>query len=128
MTAAWCSQGTIDGQHVRLGSATFCDVAHAASSDPEIWVQLGSNAATALRMQDALRPDAAMVLNRLRASGYRVEILSGNSDAAVAQAAKVLQTATWQAGMKPADKIARIEDLKRAGHKVLMVASCCLVR
>ena len=36
-------------------------------------------------------------------------------------AARALGIGEWRAGVTPADKIARIEDLKRGGHKVLMV-------
>ena len=72
-------------------------------------------------MQDALRPDAVDTLNQLRASGYNIEILSGDSRAAVQQAAVALQSDAWQAEMQPADKISRLDELKSAGHKVLMV-------
>ena len=72
-------------------------------------------------MHDALRPDAAHALQRLRASGYGIEILSGDNRAAVELASNVLEVDAWQSEMKPAGKIARIEDLQRAGRKVLMV-------
>lgn len=69
----------------------------------------------------ALRPDAVEVAAALNAKGYRLEILSGDHDAAVVQAAQSLGIADYRAGLKPADKIARLEALRAEGHKVLMI-------
>ncbi len=113
--------GAVDGVNVVLGSATFCDVSASTSTEPTIWVRLGSTAAIALRFHDALRPDAVETLQHLRGSGYNIEILSGDSRGAVEPVAGRLGIDAWQAEMRPADKVARIEDLKRSGRKVLMV-------
>lgn len=113
--------GRIDGIDVRLGSASYCGVTGVTPSEPTIWLRRGTRPATALRLHDALRPDATETLNHLRASGHNIEILSGDSRAAVELAANALQLNAWQADMQPADKIARLEELKRAGRKVLMV-------
>ena len=48
-------------------------------------------------------------------------ILSGDRTAAVAPIAAELGIADWQAGLKPAEKIARIDALKAQGRCVLMV-------
>ncbi len=114
-------RGTVNGFDVRLGSASFCEAETSLAKEPTIWVRLGSQAAVALSMHDALRPDAAAVLQHLRASGYSIEILSGDSRAAVELASNVLAVDASQSEMKPADKIARIDELKIAGRKVLMV-------
>jgi Cu2+-exporting ATPase len=50
-----------------------------------------------------------------------VEILSGDREPAVRHAAETLGIQEWRAAVTPADKIARIEELKRQGIKVLMV-------
>ena len=54
-------------------------------------------------------------------AGIEVEILSGDREPAVRHAAAQLGIREWRAGVTPADKIARIEELKRQGVKVLMV-------
>ncbi len=118
--------GVVDGVSVRLGSASFCEVTACGVTGhtprgPAVWVRLGTSAAVALKLQDSLRPDAVKTLQTLRASGYSIEILSGDSRGAVEQAAATLATEAWQAEMTPADKIARIDALKRSGRKVLMV-------
>jgi len=48
-------------------------------------------------------------------------VLSGDRTDAVAPVAKELGIANWRAGLKPAQKIARIEELKAQGRRVLMV-------
>jgi Cu2+-exporting ATPase len=48
-------------------------------------------------------------------------MLSGDREAAVKAAAEALGISEWRAGVTPADKIARIEDLKQQGYKVMMV-------
>jgi Cu2+-exporting ATPase len=50
-----------------------------------------------------------------------VELLSGDREPAVQHAAQALDVAVWRAGVTPAEKIARIEELKRQGRKVMMV-------
>jgi Cu2+-exporting ATPase len=50
-----------------------------------------------------------------------VEILSGDREPAVRAAARELGISEWRAGVTPADKIARIEDLKSQGFRVMMV-------
>ena len=49
------------------------------------------------------------------------ELLSGDCAAAVEAAAARSDIERWKAGQLPADKIARLEELKAAGRKVLMV-------
>src|SRR5690606_34970144 len=57
----------------------------------------------------------------LREQGVAVEILSGDHPVAVAEVARRLGVTQWAAGMQPAMKVARLTELRRAGHRVLMV-------
>jgi Cu2+-exporting ATPase len=72
-------------------------------------------------VRQRLRPDAVAVVARLERHGFMVEILSGDRDSAVAPVAQALGIDAARAAVTPADKIARIEELKRAGRNVLMV-------
>jgi Cu2+-exporting ATPase len=72
-------------------------------------------------VRQRLRPDAQATVSALQARGIMVEILSGDREPAVRSAAETLRISEWRAGITPADKIARINDLKRAGFKVMMV-------
>ncbi len=61
------------------------------------------------------------MVDALKQRKIGIEILSGDREPAVRAAAAALGIDEWRAGVTPADKIARIEDLKRRGVKVLMV-------
>jgi Cu2+-exporting ATPase len=53
--------------------------------------------------------------------GLTVEMLSGDRELAVRAAAATLGIHHWRAEVTPVDKIARIDEVTRHGHKVLMV-------
>jgi ATPase, P-type (transporting), HAD superfamily, subfamily IC len=72
-------------------------------------------------VRQRLRADAAGAIATLIKAGIEVEILSGDREPAVRHAAETLGIHEWRAGVTPAEKIARIEELKRRGVRVLMV-------
>ncbi|MGY4310089.1 Cu2+-exporting ATPase [Bradyrhizobium sp. USDA 4369] len=116
-----------DGVEIRLGRPAFCGAEVLAvqnvNLDPEASVvafRRGSETFL-FSVRQGLRPDAAKIIAGLQRRGIKVEILSGDREAAVAAAAKALGIDEWRASVTPADKIARIEELKRAGVKVMMV-------
>lgn len=120
-------QGLVDGLELRLGSPAFCSAEAQAemlvAADPEVSVVAfrHGDRRHAFAVRQKLRNDASAIVAQLQRAGLAVEILSGDRVATVRHAAEALGIATWRAGMKPADKIARIEALKREGRKVLMV-------
>jgi Cu2+-exporting ATPase len=61
------------------------------------------------------------VIDALRARGLAISILSGDRPEAVAPVAASLGIGDWRGGVKPDEKIAAINDLSRAGRKVLMI-------
>ena len=73
------------------------------------------------RLSDTLRADAVSTIAALRAAGLDLEILSGDGDAPVQVVAAQLGIAKAQSRLKPADKVMRIAELQRQGHKVLYV-------
>lgn len=113
----------IDGVEARLGARDFCGLPPAeddASARSAIAFRRGD--VTALfHVRQTLRADAAQTVAALKALGLDVMILSGDAAAPVAEAARALDVADWAAAMKPADKIARIAQLRAAGRKPLMV-------
>ena len=117
----------LDGEELRLGSPSYCGAEAQAlavmSEDPEVSVVAFSRGderyVFAVRQQ--LRADAKDTIAALHARGVVVELLSGDREPAVRHAADTLGVAIWRAGVKPADKIAHIEALKRRGRKVMMV-------
>lgn len=91
---------------MRLGRPSSCDAGEARY---------------VFAVRQGLRPDAEAMIAALQRRNIRLEILSGDRAPAVRAAARALGIGEWRAGVTPADKIARIEDLKRGGHRVLMV-------
>ena len=85
--------------------------------DPEVSAVAFSkgDARYVFAVRQRLRPDARAVVDALRSRGIATEIISGDREPAVHAAAQSLGVAEWRAGVTPADKIARIEELKAAG-------------
>ncbi|HEY5217227.1 MAG TPA: heavy metal translocating P-type ATPase [Pseudolabrys sp.] len=113
----------IDGVEARLGSAAFCGVAdtelHERGLSTLCIAQRGRSATIAISQK--LRLDAVAVVQSLGRLGLELLILSGDRNDAVAPIASALGIGHWQGELKPADKIALIEDMKRQGRRVLMV-------
>ncbi|NML91295.1 cadmium-translocating P-type ATPase [Sphingobium sp. TB-6] len=84
---------------------------------------LGCNGvlAEAFTFTDTLRPGTATALAELRARGYDVEIMSGDTPEAVAMVAADLVISQARAALLPAEKTTYLDGLARAGRKVLMV-------
>lgn len=115
-------EGRVAGQRVRLGAAGFVGAEGASGSiGAETWIAVNEAAPAALRFEDTFRPGARSVIDRLKALGLGVSILSGDREAAVANAADDLGISAWRAGQTPADKIARLNELREGGLKPLMV-------
>src|SRR5215475_11333220 len=118
---------TIDGVQIRLGRPSFCGaeqmVENVALFDPEASIVTFSRGADQylFSVRQGLRPDAWAMISALKQRNIAVEILSGDREPAVRAAANALGIGEWRAGVTRADKIARIEELKRRGIKVLMV-------
>jgi Cu2+-exporting ATPase len=119
-------RATLDGVDIRLGRPSFCGadaLVSGADLDPEASIVVFSKGTEKfiLSVRQGLRPDARAVIAALKARNIGIEILSGDREPAVKAAAHVLGIPEWRAGVTPADKIARIEELKQRGAKVLMV-------
>uniref|UniRef100_UPI00057745F5 copper-translocating P-type ATPase n=1 Tax=Bradyrhizobium japonicum TaxID=375 RepID=UPI00057745F5 len=119
-------RAVVDGVEIRLGRPSFCRaeaLVGSATLDPEASIVAFSKGTEKfiLSVRQGLRPDAQAVIAALKARNIGIEILSGDREPAVIAAAHALGIAEWRAGVTPADKIARIEELKQRGAKVLMV-------
>ncbi|OSJ34653.1 copper-translocating P-type ATPase [Bradyrhizobium japonicum] len=119
-------RAVVDDVEIRLGRPSFCGAEALVSGtdlDPEASVVVFSKGGEKfiLSVRQGLRPDAQAVIAALKARNIGIEILSGDREPAVRAAADALGIPEWCAGVTPADKIARIEELKQRGAKVLMV-------
>jgi P-type Cu2+ transporter len=120
-------RATLDGKHVLLGRPAYCsaeaEAAAVAAHYPDASLMAFRNGGhvAIFAVRQALRPDAAETVSKLKALGLSVEILSGDRQAAVSGVACALGVDTFAHSVSPADKIRRIEALKADGRRVLMV-------
>jgi Cu2+-exporting ATPase len=119
--------GESDGVEIRLGSLSWCGAeaegAAAAARNPDaslIAFRRGQDVCV-FALHQAIRPDAARVIDDMRQAGLRVMIMSGDRASAVAKVAAGLGVEQALAGLTPADKIAQVEVLRSQWRKVLMV-------
>jgi len=118
---AGLSRLTTEGD-VRLGSRAFCRIDDdGADHALELWLTRPNAAPCRFVFADQIRPDAAATIDRLRARGFHVKLLSGDRPGAVAAVAAPLGIADWQARLTPAGKRDEIQRLERGGARVLMV-------
>jgi len=117
----------IDGIAVKLGRPSFCgataEAEAAAKHDAEVSL-IGfayGDERHVFAVRQRLRPDAVAVVDRLKRAGLTVEIISGDRSEAVAPVAARLGIDAFRAALTPAQKIARIAELKAEGRRVLMV-------
>jgi Cu2+-exporting ATPase len=111
----------VDAAEMRLGSPEFCNVAETDASTASVICFRHGDRTAVIAIAQRLRPDAVEMVRSLRERGLDLCILSGDLAESVAPVAKALGIESWQAGLKPADKIARIEDFKAHGCRVAMV-------
>ncbi|KUO54414.1 MAG: ATPase P [Alphaproteobacteria bacterium BRH_c36] len=115
------------GAEARLGSAEWCRVAAStpssqSASEASLYFISGTGKPpAAFHFTDALRPDAAETVARMRQAGFDISLLSGDRESAVRTAAEAAGITHWLAGRKPHEKIAELEKMKAEGRRVLMI-------
>lgn len=124
-------QASINGQHYRIGSASYVaelsdadfSAGAGAADDSRILVYLGDRAGMLARFAigDEVRSDAATAVTKLQQVGYHLVIASGDSSAAVSEVAGQLDISDWRAGMSPAEKLQLIRQLQADGQAVVMI-------
>jgi len=117
-----CSGEGLQMGGIRLGSAGFCGISEPSSDGhAELWLARPGHPPVRFAFADRLRPDAHQAVSALRRLGLGVELLSGDRPEAVAVAAVEARILPWRGGATPSFKVARLQELAKAGRKVLMV-------
>ncbi len=111
----------VEAVEMRLGSPEFCNVVETHKSIASMICFRHGNRTSLIEIAQSLRSDAVEVVQSLRERGLDLCILSGDRAESVAPVAKALGIESWQAGLKPADKIARIEEWKAHGCRIAMI-------
>lgn len=115
-------EGVIDGSKARFGRADWVGAESIDQSAlSEAWFKLGDGAPVRLEFEDRLRGDAAKAIADLRAREIDSEMLTGDREAPAIRIAKSVGLEAWRANMTPADKIARLSELRSGGVRTAMV-------
>lgn len=105
----------------RLGSPAFCGLPEDPGSGMLLVFCVVGEDPVVFRFADRLRADAGVAVAELQKLGFGTELLSGDGVGAVEAAAAATGIGPWQARATPSDKAARVEALREAGHRPLMV-------
>lgn len=119
-------RGVVEGRLARLGSAQWCgvpsaDAASAPSAAGGCWYAEAGAAPIFIPLDAPLRPGAPETVAAFEAAGLRPEILSGDRAPAVAALAERLGVPRYEGGLKPANKLHRVEAAAAGRRPVLMV-------
>jgi len=125
-------RAVVDGRRVAVGNAAMMDeegaqapeaeaAAFAAAGEGVMFIALDGRFAGLLRVADPVKENAAATLAALRSEGLRIVMMTGDSRrTAEAVAAKIGGVDEVFAEVRPEDKRARVEGLKRQGRRVAM--------
>jgi Cu2+-exporting ATPase len=86
-----------------------------------VYLLEGDRALAVFTIGDAVRPESREAIERLHALGIEVSMLTGDSRSVADVVARELGIDSVYAQVLPAEKSARVEELKRAGKRVAMV-------
>ena len=120
--------GEVDGRSLRLGAPAWLGMAddpavlrlQQAAKTVVVFEENGALLAL-LAIADALRPTSRVAVERLRARGIRVVMLTGDNAATAAAIAHEAGIDEFRAGILPGEKAAVIAELKAGGGLVAMV-------
>jgi Cu+-exporting ATPase len=131
------TRGQVDGRELALGNQRLLDDlqldAGPLLSTYQAWQNEGRTLSWLLQSApqpavlgllafgDQIKPGAAEAVRQLQQHGVHCHLLSGDNRGSVAVVARQLGIDKLQAEVLPADKAARVAELKRAGRVVAMV-------
>ncbi len=93
----------------------------AAQGETVVWVAPDGEVAGFLALRDQIDPAVRPALERLRAAGVAVAVLSGDTRPAARAVAEQSGIAEFEGDCLPEQKAARLQEWQRAGERVAMV-------
>ena len=112
----------LEADGIKLGSRAFCGVSLDGPADQaELILARSDRAPVRFAFTEELRPGAAALVAALRRRSIALHIASGDRPAPVARIAAALGIPDHRAELRPADKLAWIEQLRAEGQNLLMI-------
>ncbi len=112
------------GRRELMGSGVLGDFTKDLPEPPldltEVWI-VHEDLMGRILLRDQIREESRGILEKLRASGVRSIMLTGDRRGVAEQVAKDLNIDEVRAGLHPEEKVHAIHELTQAGHKVAMV-------
>ncbi len=121
-------EATVDGHKVQVGGPNMLEML--GIDPPEgvggpdmsaLHVVVDGELEGSLSMADAVRPESEEAVERLRADGVRVVMLTGDSEAVARRVSEELNIDQHFAEVLPEDKASKVRQLRGEGYKVAMV-------
>jgi Cu2+-exporting ATPase len=115
--------GIVDGQRYWLGRGDYAGGAGLSPPDDAgIWVLLGADQPLAwFQLSDQPRPEARAVVQRLRQTGLKLSILTGDAMNEARRLGEMLGITEIHASMKPDAKVSVVRQRQDQGARVVMV-------
>jgi Cu2+-exporting ATPase len=116
-------EGRVDGRRLRLGHAGFAlaGMAQPRIAGDALVMADEEGALAAFHPIERLRPEAVAATQALAKDGLVLAIASGDAPERVEAVARRLRIDEWHARQKPADKLARLSELRALGARVIAV-------
>lgn len=113
---------TYNGKRVRLGRRDWCGDMNSPKDDQlELWLNVEGEKPIRFIFSDALRPDAAELIRKLKSEHLHIVLLSGDREPVVRRTVEQIDITDYAAQITPMQKTEHIGTLKAKGRKVLMV-------
>ena len=104
----------------RLGNAAWCSVSSMAHGG-ELWFRDGDATPVRFDFRDHIRPETKATIEAFAPRHIAVEMLTGDHAQPACKIATEAGITRWRADVGPKEKAARLEALRAAGHRTLMV-------
>ncbi|WP_130866461.1 heavy metal translocating P-type ATPase [Acidipropionibacterium timonense] len=123
-------RGVVEGQDALAGRPGMVELPEALSAAVEaaqddgrtvLVVSLDGTVLGALSVSDAVRPTSARAIERLRRSGVRTVLLTGDNAGAARRVARELGVDEVHAEVTPSGKVDVVTALREQGHKVALI-------
>ena len=107
------------GQQIRVGHADFCQAEPVDGA--MVYLAIDQTVQAAIELQDEVRPEVAALLSSLKAHGYQLGLLTGDSSNQANRLAEQLGFHWFEKGCSPEQKVTVIQQLSHEQQQNVMM-------